>query len=140
MEDHYETYLIWKESRSLLSDNKYGTTGRFLDSVKNLRRANKIEAYHNIIQEQKANEIIEKVEVDELNEAVTETVFYFPYRPVIRESVETTKKGIAYEAPAKASQTSASLNECLETGPSLQNRLWNILIPSRLALYNFVVK
>ena len=62
MQDQYETNLIWKESRSLLSDNKYGSTGRFINSVKKLRRAYKLEAYDNIIQEQRANEIVEKVE------------------------------------------------------------------------------
>ena len=74
-----------------------------------------------------------------MNETGNETVFSFAHRSVIRESVETTKKRIVHDAPAKASQTSTSLNECLETGPPLQNWLWNILILSRLALYYFVV-
>ena len=59
--------------------------------VKNLRRTNKLEAYDSIIQEQRANEIIEKVEVEEVNETVSERVFYLPHRPVIRKSAETTK-------------------------------------------------
>ena len=55
MEDHSHTNLIWKESQSLLSQNKYGSIGSFRNSVKNLRRTNKLEAYDNIIQEQRAN-------------------------------------------------------------------------------------
>ena len=51
--------------------------------VKNLRRTNKLEAYDSIIQEQRANEIIEKVKVEEVNETVSERVFYLPHRPVI---------------------------------------------------------
>ena len=90
-EGYYETNLIWKESHSLLSDNKYGSIGRLNNLVKNLRRTNKLEAYDSIIQEQRANEIIEKVKVEEVNETVSERVFYLPHRPVIRESAETTK-------------------------------------------------
>ena len=79
MEDHYETNLIWKEIHSLLIDNKYGSLGGFANSLKNLRRTNKLETYDNIIQEQRANEIIEKVELGELKETVTERVFYWPH-------------------------------------------------------------
>ena len=81
--------------------------------VKTLRRINKLEAYDSIIQEQRANEIIEKVEVEEVNETVSERVFYLPHRPVIRVSAETTKVRIVYDASAKAFQTSTSVNECL---------------------------
>ena len=42
------------------------------------------------MQEQRATEIIKKVDVEE-NEPVSERVFYLPHRPVIRESAETTK-------------------------------------------------
>ena len=70
-----------EKSRFLLSGNKYGSTGSFINSVKNLRSANKLEAYVNIAQEQRGNEIIEKVEVEEVNETVTKTVFYLRHRP-----------------------------------------------------------
>ena len=66
-----------------------------------------------------------------MNETVSERVFYLPHRPVIIESAETTKIRIAYDALAKACQQSTNLHECLETGPPLQNRLWDILICSR---------
>ena len=88
-----------------------------------MRLANKLEVYDNIIQEQRAKEIPKKVEIEQVNETVTETLFSLPYRPVIRESAEKTKKRIVYDAQAKAFQTSASLKECLEIGPPLQNRL-----------------
>ena len=90
--------------------------------VKNLRRTNKLEAYDSIIQEQRANEIIEKVKVEEVNETVSEREFYLPHRPIIRESVETTKIRIVYDVSVnKACQTSTSLNEYLETRSPLQN-------------------
>ena len=56
--------------------------------------------------------------------------FYLPHRPAIRESTETTKIRIVYDASAKPNKDSVSLNECLETGPPLQNLLWDILMRS----------
>ena len=58
-------------------------------------------------------------------------MFYLPHRPVIRELAETTKLRIVYDASSKPTKNSASLNDCLETGPSLQNSLWDILVRSR---------
>ena len=69
--------------------------------------------YDSIIQEQRGNKIIEKVTVEEVNETVSDRVFYLPYKLVIRESAETTKIRIVYDASAKACQTSTSLNECM---------------------------
>ena len=96
-EGYYETKLVWKESHPLLSDNKYGSIGRLNNLVKTLRRSNKLEAYDTIIQEQRTNKIIDKVKVEEVNEIV----FYLLHRPVIRESGETTKIRIAYDASVK---------------------------------------
>ena len=67
-----ETNLIRKASHSLLSENKYESIRSFINSVKNLRRADKLEVGDNITHEQRANEIIEKVEVEEVNERVKE--------------------------------------------------------------------
>ena len=77
--------------------------------VKNFRRTNKLEAYDSIIQEQRANEIIEKVKIEEVNETVSERVFYLSHRAMTRESAETTKIRIVYDVSAKACQTSTSL-------------------------------
>ena len=139
IEDHYEINLIWKESHPLLIDNKYGSVGSFINSFKNLRHTNKSEADDNIIHEQRANKIIEKREVEEVNKTATKRVFYLPYRPVIWKSAETTEKRAVCNASARACQTSTSLMVCMETGLPLQNRLWNILLRSRLDLYYFVV-
>ena len=57
-------------------------------------------------------------------------MFYLPHRPVIRELAEITKLRIVYDASSKPTKISASLNGCLETGPSLQNSLWDMLVRS----------
>ena len=53
-----------------------------------------------------------------------------PYRAVIRESTESTKLRVVYDASVK-SESRFSLNDCLEKGPPLQNKLWDILIRTR---------
>ena len=45
-----------------------------------------------------------------------------PYRVVIRESTELTKLRVVYDASVK-SESGFSLNDCLEKGPPLQNKL-----------------
>ena len=63
--------------------------GRLSSLVKNLTDRNQLERYDNIIQDQIKDGIVEKVdEVCEQEIAEGEKVFYFPHRPVIRESSE----------------------------------------------------
>ena len=38
---------------------------------------------------------------------------------------------VVYEASARAYDGATSLNDCLHTGPSLQNKLWNVLVRGR---------
>ena len=51
---------------------------------------------------------------------------------MIKESAATTKLRIVNDASAKPSEGGPSLNECLETGPPLQNLLWNVLVRNHL--------
>ena len=97
--------------------------------TKNLIRSNNLGEYDKIVQEQINEGIIKKVREAKTSEKRKE--FYLPHRPVIRESAETTKIRIVYDVSAKPNKDSVSLNECLETGPPLQNSLWDILIRSR---------
>ena len=97
--------------------------------TKNLIRSNTLREYDKIIQEQINEGIIGKVSETKTSESGKE--FYLPHRPVIWESAEATKIKIVYDASAKPNKDSVSLNECLETGPPLQNSLWDILIRSR---------
>ena len=69
-----------------------------------------------------------QVDLTEVNESTHEKVFYLPHRPVIRDSAETTKVGIVYDASAKSNKNSVTLNDRLETVSSLQKFIWDILI------------
>ena len=89
--------------------------GRLHSLTKNLIRSNKLGEYDKIIQEQINEGIIEKVSETKTSEKGKE--LYLPHRPVIRESAETTKLRIIYDASAKPNKDSVSLIDCLETGP-----------------------
>ena len=57
--------------------------------------------------------------------------FYIPHKYVIRESAQTTKMRIVCDASARATPEAPSLNDCLYTGPPLQNKIWDILVQQR---------
>lgn len=46
---------------------------------------------------------------------------------MVRETAESKKIRIVYDASARAYHQAPSLNDCLETGPPLQNKLWSVL-------------
>ena len=76
--------------------------------------------YDQVIQEQLAEGVVERV-TEEVNFGQRE--FYLPHKAVIRENAESTKLRIVYDASARENSRSFSLNDCLETGPVLQNLL-----------------
>ena len=57
---------------------------------------------------------------------------YIPHKPVVREQAESTKVRVVYDASAKVSEDSPSLNDCLEIGPPLQRKLLDILLRNRI--------
>ena len=46
----------------------------------------------------------------------------------MRATAESTKLRIVYDASARALCGTPSLNDCLHTGPPLQNKLWSVLV------------
>ena len=123
----YETGLLWKLGHADLENNKAGSLGRLSSLLRKLKQNPSLfDQYNDVMQQQLAQQIIEKAP-----EVSTRKEFYIPHRPVIRESAESTKVRIVYDASAKPSEKSPSLNECLETGPPLQNLLWNVLVRNR---------
>ena len=57
--------------------------------------------------------------------------FYIPHKTVVWETAESTKIRIVYNASARANEKVPSLNDCLATGPTLQNKLSSVLIRNR---------
>ena len=98
--------------------------------IRNSFPSKKLEAYDKVIQDQITARIVEKVletEAIEKNQKSGREL-YLPHRPVIRLFVERTKLRIIFDASAKTSNNTVSLNDCYETCPPLQNVLREILI------------
>ena len=88
---------------------------------KNLDQKQEVrEPYDTVIKDQLENNIIEEVTGTEINNSSKE--FYMPHRTVIRESAESTKLVVVCDVSVK-SEPGFSLNDCLEKGPPLQNKL-----------------
>ncbi|MEM7375694.1 MAG: hypothetical protein AAF587_44285, partial [Bacteroidota bacterium] len=88
-----------------------------------------LKAYQNTIDEQTKRGFVETVPQNELNP--NHTVHYLPHHPVFKPSSATTKVRIVYDASAKQSKNSVSLNECLVRGPVIMPDLCLMLIRFR---------
>ena len=76
---------------------------------------------------------------DQLTEGVIEQAplqaigkeFYMPHRAVIRETAENMKMWVVYDCSARGAKDVPSLNDCLEPGPALQNKIYDVLVRVR---------
>ena len=104
----YETTLPWKANHPQLPSNKDGSLKRLHSLNRKLQREDLTGEYDAIIKEQLAEGVIEKVPpVSQSKE------FYIPHKGVVRKRSETTKMRIVYDASARATPDSPSLNDCL---------------------------
>lgn len=71
-----------------------------------------LEKYDAIIQDQLTQGIVERVEGE-----ANAKEFYIPHKPVVRETAESTKFHIVYDATARACDKEPSLNDCIEGQP-----------------------
>ena len=116
-EGWYETGLLWKGNHPPLPNNKHGSLKRLENLVRKLeKQPGMLQKYDGIIQDQLSQGIVERMHSEPQG-----TEFYIPHKAVIRETVESTKIRIVYDASARANEKAPSLNDCLETGPPLQN-------------------
>ena len=122
-EGWYETGLPWQGNHPKLPDNKQGSLQWLENLTRHLQCKGLTAAYDEVIQDQLKENILEAAPID-----AQEKEFYIPHKAVVRETARTTKLRIVYDPSARASPQAPSLNECLDPGPSLQNRLWDVLI------------
>ena len=88
-------------------------------------------SYDNIISDQMSRGFIERVENHDPTSG-----HYIPHHPVYKESA-TTPIRIVYDCSCKQGDN-PSLNDCLDTGPSMINNLVEILFRFRLHEIAFV--
>ena len=124
----YEVSLPWKEQHALLPDNYALAVSRLASVLKRLRGNPELFAeYSRIIDEQSSQEIIS--DVDANAPVQVGRLHYLAHHPVVREDKQTTKVRIVYDASAKS--TGPSLNDCLQTGPSLTSEIPDVLMRFR---------
>ena len=132
---NYVVKLPWKDvDAGLLPDNYSLCKGRLNSLVKRLKKKpDMLKEYDSIISTQEKEGIIESENIDEHKPAGE--VHYIPHREVVREDKDTSKLRIVYDASAKQGE-SLSLNDMLETGPSLLPKMFDILIQFRSYQYD----
>ena len=128
---YYETKLPWKADHVALPSNKSLSAARLNSTVRRLERTGKLQEYHQIMQDQISNGIMEQVPA----QPTGEIVHYVPHQAVVREQAETTKMRIVYDCSSRANAQSPSLNDCLDTGPPLQPLLFDIMLRNRMRKY-----
>ena len=127
----YEVSLPWKDScggRQLMNNEKLAK--KRLDSLSRKLAKDTVlkKRYDEALEEMEVNGVIEEVPPAEFVSPYP--TFYMPHRPIIKESRVTTKIRPVFDASA-AGKNGVSLNDCLETGPSMIPNLVSILIRFR---------
>ena len=126
----YSVRLPWKVGHEVLPTNYSNSVSRLKSLLGKLRKEPEVlNECESIIKEQLDLGIIEKVVS---LEPESDKIHYLPHRPVVRQSAETTKVRLVYDASSKSGKDGVSLNDCLHTGPSLNPLLYNILLRFRL--------
>ena len=126
----YETGLLWKSNYAPLPHNKEGSRARLSNMLRKYKNSNPqlLKDYDAIIREQIAEGMVEIVPPEA---TPGKNEFYIPHKPIIREQAQSTKLRIVFDASARANERSPSLNDSLETGPPLQNLMWDVIVRSR---------
>ena len=131
----YKVKLPWNAKRHLLKSN-YGLA---LGRLRGLQRKfigspQYLHAYQQIFEEQEKRGFIERV-VEEDNTG-GDIIHYLPHHSVKKDSV-TTPIRVVFDCSASDNKN-PSLNDCLETGPSLVPDLTKVLLRFRLNKYAWV--
>ena len=130
----YWVELPFKENRPFLPTNYKLALGQMLNQVKKFHSQPKLlSCYDKIIKDQLESNYIEEVD----NPVVAPNTHYLPHHAVAKQS-STTPLRIVYNCSAKLSKTTASLNDCLLTGPSLTEKLGDSLVKFRTQQFAFV--
>ena len=128
--NNYVVRLPFRESAPLLPDNYELSVKRLHGVLNRLRKQpDLLKEYDGIIKDQTERGILENVDLN-IPTVVSKT-HYLPHHPVVREDKETTRVRVVFDASAKVSKNSPSLNNILHSGPSLIPNIVDILIRFR---------
>jgi hypothetical protein len=117
----YEVNLSWKIENPKLPTNKQVAEKRLFTTTKKLKEKGCFEKYDEVIQSWIQEGIVEKV----TDEQEKSRCHYLPHHPVFKES-RTTPVRPVFDASCK-SKGQPSLNDCLYTGPNLNELIVSVL-------------
>src|SRR5277367_11813 len=118
----YCVELPWKEDYGELRDLKRAAWRRHEVNQERLAKDDLLEEYRKVFTEWEKLETIEPVPTDHLHS----TCCYLPHRAVVKMTSKTTKVRPVFDASARE-RNSASLIQCLYSGPNLIERIPDIL-------------
>ena len=125
---HYSTRLPWRATiASNLPDNKAQALQRLGSTTRKLEKLGKLQDYDKIMREQLAEGMLEEAPTI----ATGSVVHVIPHSGVFRAESKTTPLRIVFDASAKSNSSLPSLNDCLEKGPNLLPKIFEILIRNR---------
>ena len=104
----YETGLPWRGNHPPVPSNKIGSVRRLESLERRLERKNLMKDYNSVIKDQKQQGVVEPA----TNQGVKGKEFHIPHKEFVRESAQTKKIRIVYDASAKTSPEIPSLNDC----------------------------
>ena len=119
----YEVCLPWKEQHPILTDNYSLSLKRLQSLLCRLHQTPDIlQEYDSVIRKQIEQGIVQPVS----DLGVVGEVHYLPHHAVVKRTRETTKVRVVYDASARSG--GPSLNDCLYTGPSFNQKILDILL------------
>ena len=128
-EGKYWVKLPWKRDAKALPTNYRMAVGQYRSLLNNLQKdPEKLKLYNGVIEDYLKQGFIEKVTNDGVHG------HYLPHHPVFKDSV-TTPLRIVFNASAKQGSEAVSLNDMLDTGPSLTEKLIDSLLSFRVGQY-----
>ncbi|XP_039451697.1 uncharacterized protein LOC120430658 [Culex pipiens pallens] len=126
----YEVRLPFRPVVAKLDDNRSLALRRFLSLERRLARDPDLkQQYGEFIREYE--ELGHCKSVDEADDLPNTSRYYMPHHAILRPSSSTTKLRVVFDASAKMSPTSVSLNEALQVGGTVQSDLFSILLAFR---------
>lgn len=130
-ENKYFVRLPWKLNCPKLPSNYSMALGQLKSLTNTLTTRNEVKVYHDLIQTQLENDFIERVPAA----SPTDPCHYLPHHGVKKDSA-TTPLRIVFNCSAKRSGQ-PSLNDCLMKGPTLTEKLGDVLLRFRTNKYAF---
>lgn len=116
-----EVNIPWIPGAKLDETNEEQSRRSLQSMERKLGRNEHLKAEYTQIVEQQLEGVVERIP----NKPTGKRVFYLPHKAVIRTEAVTTKVRMVLDASAKPYPLTASINDCMYTGPSLQPLLWD---------------